>query len=153
MMDMMAMLKYQKSYMNCYKNREAKTMNTKLKRTAQIDVFEVQVSKIKNPGQSEKAFTALKEHTDLMSKFPNGFASWMETHHEIVTEIALIIDKYDPSHPVVKRYDTTGTGGMYELAESLTDKFEQANVGVNWGEDKEYFDVIEEFIQKEFEDL
>jgi hypothetical protein len=42
-----------------------------------------------------------------------------------------------------------GTGGLYELAEELTDKFEIQNAGVEW--DGEYFDAIELFIKTELE--
>ena len=37
-----------------------------------------------------------------------------------------------------------GTGGMYELAEELTDEFEKLNADREW--DGEFFDEIEEFI-------
>jgi hypothetical protein len=40
-----------------------------------------------------------------------------------------------------------GTGGLYELAESLTDKFEGMHKGRSW--DGEFFDEIVRFLDAE----
>jgi hypothetical protein len=82
--------------------------------------------------------------------FPNGFESWHETHFEIVTAIqAFLVDDEAFWPPVIQAVQNMeGIGGMYELARDLTDKFENQNAGKNW--DGEYFDTIQEFINKEF---
>lgn len=89
---------------------------------------------------------------EALEKFPNGFESWMETHHEIVAGITLRVQDLDRA-PIglYDLYDKHGTGGMYELAEELTDKFEKQYKGKEW--DGEYFDVIEEFIATELKKL
>jgi hypothetical protein len=84
-------------------------------------------------------------------KFPNGLTSWIETHHEIVAAIAL--NPEDAHNKVNDVEATMGTGGLYELGEKLTDKFEQEHKGKQWGIDDntQYFDAIEEFLQTEFD--
>jgi hypothetical protein len=79
-----------------------------------------------------------------MKYFPNGFTSWQETHFEVVSEITknLRVDK--PTGLVFKTMMEKGTGGLYELAEELTDEFELLNEGREW--DGEFFDEIEEFL-------
>jgi hypothetical protein len=86
-----------------------------------------------------------------MKHFPNGFTSWMETHHEIVKVINQIENSYsyDNTNIVVKTHEEKGLGGIYELAEELTDKFEKENKGVVWGEEIEFFDTLETFIENE----
>ena len=80
--------------------------------------------------------------------FPNGFASWMETHHEIVSAIAIDLNRCTPwSKRLLEISESQGTGGIYELAEELTDKFEKKYEGKEW--DGDFFDVIEVFIDKE----
>lgn len=83
-----------------------------------------------------------------MKKFTNGFNSWAETYFEIVSAITHECRKESFESPIVEeKYESTGTGGMYELAESLTNKFEQEHKGRMW--DGEFLDEIEEFIDKE----
>jgi len=87
----------------------------------------------------------------FLEKFPNGFASWYETHHEVVSAITQSI-LLEEKEPEFKSKATTvseeqGTGGLYELAEELTDKFEKLHEGREW--DGEFFDEIEDFLQKE----
>lgn len=71
----------------------------------------------------------------------------METHHEIVSAMAIDLAKNEPASLVIKdRYETQGHGGMFELAEELTDEFERLNEGRAW--DGDFYDAIEEFIQQ-----
>lgn len=81
--------------------------------------------------------------------FPNGFSDWHETHFEIVQAIALEMMKDEPSGIAAERHEQQGHGGLYELAKELTDKFEEEFKDIEWGLDLEYFDKIEEFIQRE----
>lgn len=76
--------------------------------------------------------------------FPSGFASWHETHFEIVSEINLELLKDTPSGVIGSTYDSQGTGGMYELAERWTDEFELIHEGRLW--DGEFFDEIHKFV-------
>lgn len=105
-------------------------------------------------GKSEGRKTATEELTRLAEnadniniKFPNGFDSWHETHFEIVQAITQEISKDEPTGVVNERHEAQGHGGLYELAQELTDKFEQLNEGREW--DGEFFDEIEIFINKE----
>lgn len=83
--------------------------------------------------------------------FPNGFSSWHETHFEISEAIGKALnDMYSPdelqSEVVVHVVEEHGTGGIYDLAEDLTDEFELKFEGKEW--DGEYFDEIEKFINE-----
>lgn len=79
--------------------------------------------------------------------FPNGFASWQETHFEVVAVIAVKLSKDVIPSSLAGLYFAQGIGGMYELAEELTDKFEKLNKGREW--DGEFADEIYEFVKKE----
>ena len=78
-------------------------------------------------------------------KFPNGFASWRETHFEIVQVITMAALQDDSS--VIKDMQMSqGCTGMYELAEALTNEFESLNKGRIW--DGEFYDEVEDFAKK-----
>jgi hypothetical protein len=78
-------------------------------------------------------------------QFPNGFASWQETHFEVVSEITRIALSDVSEGEVFTTRESYGTGGLYELAESLTDEFETLNAGRLW--DGEFFDEIWDFLE------
>lgn len=91
----------------------------------------------------------MENNTD--ERFPNGFQSWSETHHEVVSFIACkltcIPEHRDESDSSVV-FDTSkheGTGGLYRLAERWTYDFELLNKGREW--DGEFFDEIELFCE------
>jgi hypothetical protein len=89
---------------------------------------------------------ALLLKNNLMAKeFPNSFTSWQETHFEIVQAITLNYTQ-GPSGVVRERHESQGHGGLYELAEELTDEFELKNEFRQW--DGEFFDEIELFIKQ-----
>lgn len=82
-------------------------------------------------------------------QFPNGFTSWLETHHEVVAYITRFMDSYQYTEvfdksEVIKVIEGYGTGGIYELAESWTDEFETLHEHDEWDE-ADYFDSLEEF--------
>lgn len=78
----------------------------------------------------------------------NGIESWIETHHEVVSRIAIYLNRNHNLEGVIgRRYEEQGTGGMYELGQELTDKFEAEHEGALW--DGNYFDEIEKFLDRE----
>ena len=80
--------------------------------------------------------------------FPNGFGSWIETYHEVVSFMTLQYERdADFSSRMSKVSEERGTGGWYELAEELTNKFENLHKGREW--DGDFFDEIEYFLTKE----
>jgi hypothetical protein len=82
-----------------------------------------------------------------MKEFPNGFASWQETHYEVVAAItSIVLDDDNKDNLVYKTYREDGLGGLYELAEDLTDEFELLNKDREW--DGEFFDEIERFLDE-----
>ena len=83
-----------------------------------------------------------------MKEFPNGFESYLETHYEVVSYLSMCLNN-TPEGKVAKHYNQHGTGGMYDLAKELTDKFETKFKDVVWGEEFDYMDTIDEFLEKE----
>lgn len=81
-----------------------------------------------------------------MKTFINGFRSWVETHHEIVSVIGLIRSKDTLPEKLQKIQDADGTPGFYDLCIELTDVFEEINKDRQW--DGEFWEEIEQFIEK-----
>lgn len=77
--------------------------------------------------------------------FPNGFESWHETHYEIVQHLTETID--NSGSLANCRQEQQGHGGLYELAEELTDKFELQHQDRVW--DGDFFDTIEAWLKAE----
>lgn len=84
----------------------------------------------------------------MEKQFPNGFTSWQETHYEVVSAIERSWNAMgeSDSQVVSERQLAQGHGGLYELAEELTDEFEALNAGREW--DGEFFDEIEVFLDR-----
>ncbi len=78
-------------------------------------------------------------------EFKNGKHSWQETHFEVVSAITHISSMDEPYGIVLNRLNEFGTGGLYLLAEELTDEFEALNEGRVW--DGDFFDEIDEFLK------
>lgn len=84
-------------------------------------------------------------------EFVNGFRSWIETYHEVVSFMTLQYERdVDFSSPMSKVNEERGTEGWYKLAEELTNKFENLHKGRKW--DGEFFEEIEHFLIKELND-
>ena len=79
--------------------------------------------------------------------FPNGFSSWQETHFEIVQAITIEHIQDKRTGLVAYRHEAQGIGGLYELAEELTDEFESIHEGETW-EDIGCLETLENFINE-----
>ena len=79
--------------------------------------------------------------------FPNGFTSWQETHFEIVQAITIEHIQDKRTGLVAYRHEAQGIGGLYELAEELTDEFEAIHEGETW-EDIGCLETLENFIDE-----
>ncbi len=86
--------------------------------------------------------------TESAKHFPNGFNSYIETHFEIAGEICFDVNRDPQSILIEKVQNEKGRGGLYELAEELTDEFEASHKGREW--DGEYYDEVEKFIESKF---
>jgi hypothetical protein len=82
----------------------------------------------------------------MEKQFPNGFQSWAETHHEIVSIVTLEIQAPISMPISLQEIEMQGTGGIWELCIRLTDEFEEMNRGREW--DGEFFEEIESFVSK-----
>jgi len=78
------------------------------------------------------------------AKWPNGFRSWMETHHEIVGTITNERLSDNPRGLVNEIQEAHGSAAFYGVAEKLTDEFETLHIGRKW--DGEFFDEVDEFV-------
>lgn len=76
--------------------------------------------------------------------FPNGFRSWMETHHEVVDIITYALSQAKTTTPILLMIqETEGRCGFYDFAEQITDEFEAANKDREW--DGEFLEAIDSF--------
>lgn len=82
--------------------------------------------------------------------FLNSFASWYETHHEVVNALTLAIRNERKSLLIEEYMEAEGFVGMYQLAKELTDEFENLNKDRQW--DGEFFDEIWAFMEKKIGD-
>jgi hypothetical protein len=85
------------------------------------------------------------ELTEVLDYSPQRDTGWIETHYEISGAIYLEFEKDNPTGLVAERHAAQGTGGLYELAEELTDEFEEMNKDREW--DGEYIEELYSFIQ------
>lgn len=91
-----------------------------------------------------------RKHDPFLSHvLPNGFASWHETHFEVVKRISECQNTKGTLPYEI--YENHGTGGLYDLALSLTDKFELAFAGRQW--DGDFFDEIDKFLDQEIQQV
>jgi hypothetical protein len=90
-------------------------------------------------------FITILNNNNMEKIFPNGFESWAETHHEIVSAITLIMDQDNYPVKLEEIQHSQGKGGIWEFCLDLTNEFEELNKDKDW--DGEYFDELEEFIE------
>jgi hypothetical protein len=95
------------------------------------------------PDETEKKEFELYPRPDKTPQKPSS--SWIETHHEIVSAIILSLHNDEETH-FKQVNETQGTGGIWELAEDLTDEFLNLHKDREW--DGEFFDEIEQFINQ-----
>lgn len=74
--------------------------------------------------------------------FPRGFDSWQETYFEITVHLMETMEL--KGQPANKRFSAQGRGGLYEMAEEMTDAFEKSNLNSDW--DGEFFDTIAQWV-------
>lgn len=76
----------------------------------------------------------------------NG-TTWAATHYEIVVGITSRL--FNGGSVPNKRQKDQGIGCLYELAEKLTNEFEQLHARKEW--DEEWFDAIEAFLEEKLD--
>jgi len=81
-----------------------------------------------------------------MKHFPNGFSSWQETHYEVVQAITIEHMQDKRTGLVAYRHEAQGIGGLYELAEELTDEFEALHYNEEWAEIR-YLETLEAWLE------
>ena len=83
--------------------------------------------------------------------FPKGFASWIETYHEVVAHLHTTEFKPNDAPDVeqqpsmqVRANEENGMIAVYELAEQLTDIFETRYIDQDWHE-VSFWETVDEF--------
>jgi hypothetical protein len=115
----------------------------KIKRHQAIDSeHHVDINKAWMLAKSNLFFS--KEPLFVKFKDLGEFNSWQETHFEMVAHIQSSVD-----HPcfVADTHESEGRGGLYLLAEELTDEFEEIHKNTDWKEEN-YIDEIEIFLSR-----
>ncbi len=81
--------------------------------------------------------------------FPNGFESWQKTHFEVVEVLCYIRELEADEQPksFAEMVDQTASEEMYQLALTLTNKYEEQAKGKT--STRNLFDEIEEFVWSE----
>ena len=85
--------------------------------------------------------------------FPNGFESWQKTHFEVVEVLCYIRDLEEGKKPksFAELVDHSATEEMYNLALTLTNKYEEQTKGRK--RERSLFDEIEDFVWSEVKDV
>jgi hypothetical protein len=78
---------------------------------------------------------------------PNGQVSWLETHHEVVSRIALAMSQDTPCWALEEVYSSQGTKALYTLGVQWTNEFEAAFPEDCW-EDLEFMEEVEAFMDR-----
>ncbi len=77
-------------------------------------------------------------------KTTRDISSYLETHFEIVKHLTQTAD-FSGSLSNMRR-ESQGIGGLYELAEDLTNEFEKLHKDKFW--DGDFFDIMDEFLKE-----
>jgi hypothetical protein len=85
----------------------------------------------------------------VIPDFPNGFESWQKTHFEVVEVLCFMRDLEEGVRPKSfdELIDRSATDELYNLAVSLTNKYEEQTKGRK--REQSLFDEIEEFVWRE----
>ena len=81
----------------------------------------------------------------------NGVRSWIETHHEVVSVLAVYLHEngHRTTGIIDERMNEGGRCEMFDLAIEITDKFEKINEGREW--DGEFLDEVYEYTKSELQ--
>jgi len=77
---------------------------------------------------------------------------YLETHFEIASYIDRKSNAIEDNNIAKIRY-TGGQGALHILAKDWTDEFQEKYKDVVWGEELEYFDELDEFLNDKIEEL
>lgn len=85
--------------------------------------------------------------------FPNGFESWQKTHFEVVEALAYKRSLEEETKPkaFAELADRSATEEMYNLALTLTNKYEEQTKGK--ARKRNLFNEIEDFVNREVKSL
>lgn len=87
-----------------------------------------------------------------INSFNDTFTSWHETHFEISVFIYKQGER-NKSNYIKLMQGGEGIASLWELAKKWTDEFEQQYRDTVWGEDLDYYDTIEAFLEEKLANL
>jgi hypothetical protein len=121
-------------------------INGKSVRTIKAESMEQAVTRAENTCDHSKEIIVREIETEVKI-FPNGFDTWQETHYDVSAYISLKLLEETEPNKCTSTIESRGQGGIYELAEELTNNFELENKGETW-EENNYFDTIDNFLNR-----
>lgn len=71
---------------------------------------------------------------------------YLETHFEVVKRLTLELEVEGRPSLAFDVVENQGLGGLYELAESLTDEFQELHKDTEW--DGDFHDTLEQFLNE-----
>lgn len=112
------------------------------------DQHDVEVLLVSELTADQRGFLGLPKEGPSVNA--TNWVSWKETHYEVCAAIERVLRVNIPSSKsiVIKRQETQGHTGLYELAEELTNEFEAKYKGTEWGMELEFYDEIEKFLEE-----
>ena len=122
-------------------------INGKSVRTIKAETLEDAVSRAENTCDHSKEIIVREIETEVKI-FKNSFENWYETFFEIAEVLFNQQVGEDETTLASRTLSQQGTGGLYLLANRLTDEFEEKYTATLWGSTDElcFFEKIEEFM-------
>ena len=122
-------------------------INGKSVRTIKAETLEDAVTRAENTCDHSKEIIVREIETEVKI-FKNSFENWYETFFEIAEVLFNQQVGEDETTLASRTLSQQGTGGLYLLANRLTDEFEEKYTATLWGSTDElcFFEKIEEFM-------
>lgn len=95
--------------------------------------------------EADGTLQVIQQHPDHGLLPTNGFRSWAETHHEVVSAIAREMAKDQPCRTLASVYEAYGTAELYDMAIVWTNEFEKEFATESW-DVLDFYEEIEAFM-------
>lgn len=127
-----------------YQNREKFLIKYLQSQIFKTDETLRKYSSMENYGKNKAYKDLLFKLTEF--KIPKLNIDYLEVHHDIVAQVTLWEEQSNEGTLILKAREERGQGGIYELCQEWTDEFQEKYKDVIWGEEQEYYETIEEFL-------
>lgn len=89
----------------------------------------------------------------MIDSIERSGTDYLEAFCEMSIYIGNELGKYHAHEKLDAFYYSVGRGGIYELCQNMADAFHEKYKDVEWGEEKDFFDTIDEFCEKYLDEL